>query len=393
VPPAAPVPPVQGAALPRAQPDAGGAHAQRSLVAIMSGNHMKGRWEVAPNLSAFAMWGSVRIDLRQAIIRSQVVDIRATVLMGGIDVIVPEGIPVEVTGMVIMGGSSNRVRGELAMPGAPLIRVHVGGLWGGVDVRSRPNPRAKAESPDEDRHDARGSRKDFTRELQRDIQRNVREMQKEIHKEIHRNRYMHPEERRRSGLDRTYEDPPVTPTAPRAKPVPDLPEGTLTMLFTDIVGSTAAAERLGDQRWAAVLDHHDRTVRTIVAGHGGTVVKGSGDGYLIVFPSARQAVLAAIAIQRAVSSADGAGPEGPILLRAGLHTGEVVQRDGDVFGRNVIAASRIASQAEAGQVLVSSLTKELVESSGDLSFSDGVEMSLRGLARPWTVHEVHEATA
>ena len=79
------------------------------------------------------------------------------------------------------------------------------------------------------------------------------------------------------------------------------------------------------------------------------------------------------------------------MLRAGLHTGEVVQRDGDVFGRNVIAAARIASEAHAGQVLVSALTKELVESSGDLSFSDGVEVSLRGLARPWTVHEVHQA--
>ena len=97
--------------------------------------------------------------------------------------------------------------------------------------------------------------------------------------------------------------PRPTPRRDRSSPsssVPlDLPEGTLTMLFTDIVDSTSAAERLGDQRWAAVLEHHDRTVRAVVAGHHGTVVKGSGDGYLIVFASARQAVLAAIAIQRA----------------------------------------------------------------------------------------------
>jgi class 3 adenylate cyclase len=69
----------------------------------------------------------------------------------------------------------------------------------------------------------------------------------------------------------------------------------------------------------------------------------------------------------------------------------VVQRDGDVFGRNVIAASRIASQAASGQVLVSALTKQLVESSGDLAFSAGMEVSLRGLAQPWTLHEVHQA--
>jgi class 3 adenylate cyclase len=392
-PPAAPAPPAAPTvgAPPAAPAPATVGTGQRSLVAIMSGNHMKGRWEVAPNLSAFAMWGNVRIDLRQAIIRSQVVDIRATVLMGGIDVIVPEGIPVEVTGLVIMGGASNRVRGELAMPGAPLVRVHVAGLWGGVDVRSKPNPRAKAEPPDDDHRDARGRRDfkaEFKRDLQRDIQRSIREAQREVHRSLH----THPADRRPRGRDR-HAEPEDPPTGPLARAPKDLPEGTLTMLFTDIVNSTEFAERLGDQRWAAVLEHHDRTVRAIVAGHGGTVVKGSGDGYLIVFPSARQAVLAAIAIQRATGSVDGAGPEGPILLRAGLHTGEVVQRDGDVFGRNVIAASRIASQAEAGQVLVSSLTKELVESSGDLSFSDGVEMSLRGLARPWTVHEVHEATA
>jgi class 3 adenylate cyclase len=183
----------------------------------------------------------------------------------------------------------------------------------------------------------------------------------------------------------------VSAPPPHTSVPTDLPEGTLTMLFTDIVDSTSAAEAMGDQRWAAVLGHHDRTVRTVVAGHNGAVVKGSGDGYLIVFASARQAVLAAIAIQRATASADAAGPEGPIVLRAGLHTGEVVQRDGDVFGRNVIAAARIASEARAGQVLVSALTKELVESSGDLAFSDGVEVSLRGLARPWTLHEVHSA--
>ena len=88
------------------------------------------------------MWGGVKIDLRQAIIRSPVVDIRATALMGGIDIIVPEGIPVEVYGTVLMGGCSNRVRGELALPGAPVVRVHAAGLWGGVDVRSKPNPSA-----------------------------------------------------------------------------------------------------------------------------------------------------------------------------------------------------------------------------------------------------------
>jgi class 3 adenylate cyclase len=411
-------------------PVATGGRGRSSVVAIMSGNHVKGRWEVAPKLSALAFWGGVHIDLRQAVIRSAVVEIDAVAIMGGVHIVVPEGIPVEVDGTVVMGGCSNRARSELALPGAPLLRVHAAGLWGGVHVRSKPNPKAGADPDPDDRWERHLDQVD--RVVERALDHADRHLER-LDRMEHRygSRPPRPPRPPRPGTHRDaghrapdappppgapplpWPFPPpaaaggnggeVRPDAAPAAPAPaaaeptssrvptDLPEGTLTMLFTDIIGSTAIAERVGDQRWVAVLAHHDRTVRAIVAGHGGAVVKGSGDGYLIVFSSARQAVLAAIAIQRAAVSPDAAGPEGPLPLRAGLHTGEVVQRDGDVFGRNVIAASRIASEAEAGQVLVSALTKQLVESSGDLLFSDGVEVSLRGLAQPWTLHEVRQA--
>src|SRR5699024_8550913 len=97
----------------------------------------------------------------------------------------------------------------------------------------------------------------------------------------------------------------------------DLPEGTLTIMFTDIVDSTAAVEKMGDRRWSQVVATHDRSLRRIVDARGGTVLKGNGDGYLVVFPSALQAVLAGIEVR------DGAD----VALRIGLHTGEVVRQD------------------------------------------------------------------
>jgi len=159
--------------------------------------------------------------------------------------------------------------------------------------------------------------------------------------------------------------------------VPDLPEGTLTIMFTDIVDSTAAVESMGDHRWSAVIAAHDRAVRDLAAARGGTVVKGNGDGHLVVFPSARRAVLAGLELRDRAA----------VPLRVGLHTGEVVRQDGDVYGRNVIAASRIAAAAEPGQVVVSALTKDLVDSGGDLAFSAARTVELKGLAQPWTIHE------
>lgn len=160
------------------------------------------------------------------------------------------------------------------------------------------------------------------------------------------------------------------------------------MMVTDIAGSTGLAERLGDRRWTEVLRGHDAVVREQVATHGGTEVKAQGDGFLVVFPSARRAILAAIGVQRALHHHRDELLVEPLTVRIGLHTGEIVERDGDVYGQHVIVASRLADQAALGEIVVSALTRDLTASGGDLSFGPGDAVRLKGLSQAWRVHRV-----
>lgn len=166
------------------------------------------------------------------------------------------------------------------------------------------------------------------------------------------------------------------------------PEGTVTILFSDIEGSTAANERLGDRRWLEVLRAHNRIVRDQVEAQRGFEVKSQGDGFMVAFGSARRAVLCAIGIQRALGAYSGAHPEEPVNIRIGLHTGEVVKEADDFFGTNVALAARIASAARGGEILVSALLKELLESSGDIEFGPPREAELKGISGSRRLHEV-----
>jgi class 3 adenylate cyclase len=121
------------------------------------------------------------------------------------------------------------------------------------------------------------------------------------------------------------------------------PEGTVTLLFSDIEGSTAANSRLGDQRWMAVLRAHNQIVRDGVARHGGFEVKSQGDGFMVAFSSARRGLAAAVAIQRALEAHAEAHPEEATRVRMGLHTGEVLKEGDDFFGSHVAMAARIAA--------------------------------------------------
>ncbi len=101
---------------------------------------------------------------------------------------------------------------------------------------------------------------------------------------------------------------------------------------------------------------------------------------MLAFSSARRALECAIAIQETLGAHNTENPAEPIRVRIGLHTGEAIKEGEDFFGKTVILAARIASQAAGGQILVSSLLKALVESSGEFAFGDGREMELKGLA-------------
>jgi class 3 adenylate cyclase len=166
------------------------------------------------------------------------------------------------------------------------------------------------------------------------------------------------------------------------------PDGTVTILFSDIEASTALNERLGDVRWLELLRAHHAIVREQVHEHGGFEVKAQGDGFMIAFPSARRAVQCARAIQDAIDSQLGDHAAGPIRLRIGLHTGEAIRDEADFYGKNIVLAARIADRARGGEILASSVVKQLTESAGDLHFENERELELEGLAGTHTVYKV-----
>ncbi len=165
------------------------------------------------------------------------------------------------------------------------------------------------------------------------------------------------------------------------------PDGTVTIMFSDIEDSTVLTERLGDARWQELLRQHDAMVRSCVEAQGGFVVKHLGDGFMLAFQSARKALDCALAIQQAFAS-EGAMPE-PVRVRIGIHAGEAVRENDDFFGKNVVMASRVAGKAAGGEILVSSVLRSLVESSVDPAmFGAAREVELKGLEGKHTLHTV-----
>jgi adenylate cyclase len=162
--------------------------------------------------------------------------------------------------------------------------------------------------------------------------------------------------------------------------------GTLTIVFSDIEGSTRRAEQLGDEAWMELLNFHNRLVRRQVERAGGYEVKAQGDGFMLAFPSARSAILCSMEIMRALEVHGRSRPNDALRVRIGMHTGEAIEEDGDLFGKPVVLAARIANQANGGEILVSSLVREIVESRGDLTFGASREVELKGLVGRHLLH-------
>jgi DNA-binding SARP family transcriptional activator len=154
----------------------------------------------------------------------------------------------------------------------------------------------------------------------------------------------------------------------------------LTVMFTDVVGSTEMRTRMGDAAAQAILDAHREVVRHAVETNGGRVVKSLGDGYLAAFESPRHALGAAVAIQREHDQ--------PVAVRIGLNTGEVLEQDGDVLGEAVHAAARIASTAEGGQIIAADVVRHFAGTMPGLSFYDRGSLQLRGFPEAWRLVEV-----
>lgn len=159
--------------------------------------------------------------------------------------------------------------------------------------------------------------------------------------------------------------------------------GTLTIVFSDIENSAARSSAMGDAKWMELLSQHTDLVTKHVKANRGRIVKNQDDGFMMTFQSARQAVVAAIRVQRDIEEITGE------KVRIGMHIGEgLMDRQGDVFGYHVNKAARVASLAEGGQIIVSDLVQRITVSRGDLVFGEPVQAVLKGIMDPAIVFEL-----
>jgi len=173
---------------------------------------------------------------------------------------------------------------------------------------------------------------------------------------------------------------------PSAPPEPPAASGVCTILFTDVEGSTALTERIGDAKAREALRRHERIVREALQAHSGAEVKAMGDGFMASFSSATRALECAIAMQRAFAQHNESADE-PIRVRVGLNAGEPIAEEKDLFGTAVNLAARIAARAEGGEILASDVVRQLVAGKGFL-FSDRGDVVLRGFEDPVRLYEV-----
>jgi class 3 adenylate cyclase len=347
----------------------------RNAVGIMSGARRTGRWRPGEEFNAFALMGGCEIDLRQAEIDGGVVTINATAVMGGIDIIVPDGIQVDLDEFHFMGGVETRLNNVPIIPGSPLIRVKAFALMGSVIVRTKKTRAERDAARAQRRQDMIDRRKDH-------IERRLEHHARRIEERLGQHGIAMPD------LPRAL-DPPEPPAGTKwSDQVKAAPDGTVTILFSDIVGYTEMTERLGDLRAHERLTAHNEILRRQLDAHGGYEVKSQGDGFMVAFAGASRALRCAIAIQRAFADYCRKRPDEPIQVHIGLNTGEVLKDGDDFLGRTVILASRIAGEAKSGEILTSSVVKALADGSGEFMFDVPRDVALKGVSQPQTVYPV-----
>jgi class 3 adenylate cyclase len=166
------------------------------------------------------------------------------------------------------------------------------------------------------------------------------------------------------------------------------PDGTVTLMFSDIEGSTALNDQLGDARWMELLRQHNAVLDAAIQAHGGRTVKTLGDGYMVVFASPEAAVRCALAVQEKFNGQRNQDSAGAVLLRVriGIHTGQAVRDRGDFFGREVNFAARIANAALGGEVVVSEAVKSRLPA--EHAVGEPVHMELKGFAGTHPLYRV-----
>jgi adenylate cyclase len=176
---------------------------------------------------------------------------------------------------------------------------------------------------------------------------------------------------------------------------PDLarvtPDGRVVILFSDIEESTALNERIGDKAWVKLIGSHDKLVHELVQRRSGHVVKSQGDGFMIAFARAEQAVRCGIDVQHALHEDAKHKRYGEIRVRIGVHMGRSVRRGDDLFGRNVAMAARVAAQAVGGQILVSEPVRDALDDCSDITFDGGRDVELKGFTGSYRLFAVEAA--
>ena len=362
---------------------------RRWHVAVMSGHQTRGRWRIGGKTTAVAIMGGCDLDLRRAEIEGPEVEITAVAFWGGVQIVVPEGFDVELRGFSFMGGRSLRLRDVPIVPGSPRIVIRGFAVMGGVEVKSRSSRsgREAAKAIAEgalgvvDAFAARpGSVPGLAPGLEGlDLHQVAREIRRQLKVE-----------RRQRPAPPTA---PVPPTPPAASPAPSnapwqqepagpsVTDGTVTILFCDMVDYAGMTERLGDHASRELLQDHHRIVRDALSANGGREIKVQGDGFMLAFPGVARALRCAIDIQnRCRDYVPSPGGE-PIDVHMGVNTGDTVAEGDDYLGLTVIVASRLADAAGPGEILVSSLSEQLVAGSGEFTFSGHRETRLKGMAR------------
>ena len=297
----------------------------RTVVSVMAGAGKKGRWRCGDRVVAVAVMGGCFIDFRGAEIDADEVHVVAVAVMGGIDIVVPEGIEVALDGLPIMGGKSMQVKDVPRLPGSPRIFVHAYPIMGGVTVRSRPR-RTAAESIGTQEHDA---------------------------------------------IEAT------AAALPSALPL----DGTVTLMFSDVCDYSGLTDRLGDVAANELVREYSGVVRRSIETQGGHVVKSHGDGVMVAFPSVVRALRGAIDIQQALAKRNVDTLDEPLRVHIGIHVGEVVRDGDDYLGSAVIIASRLADAAGPDEILVSSVARELAAGVREFTFEPAREVTLKGVAQ------------
>jgi adenylate cyclase len=177
---------------------------------------------------------------------------------------------------------------------------------------------------------------------------------------------------------------PVIPTLGKISS----PDGAVTLMLSDIADANNVAEQLGPERWERLLADHRLLVEQLVSRHDGQVMRFERDGFLASFNSTHAGLHAAVELQRTFTVPAGDAGAPAIQVRAGLHSGFVIANPEQMLGRNVVLASRIAGQARAGEILVSSNVKQYTETDPSFRFEEHGEYHFKGLHGEHTVYAV-----